>query len=92
MGTLALILIPAAVFLGVVWAVLAVGGGARVDGERLRWGPPATRIALVAVFVVIGLLVAPRLLGFTFLFLPFVLGRRAGRRRGRRTGDDDPRW
>lgn len=88
MGTLALILIPAIVFLGVVWIALAVGGGAQVDGDRPQWGRPAVRIGLILVFVLVGLLVAPRLLGFIFLFLPFVWSRRAGLRRHRRGHPD----
>jgi hypothetical protein len=34
-----------------------------------------------AVFVLLGVFVFPRLLGFTFLFLPFLWMRAAGRRR-----------
>ena len=90
MGTLALILIPAAVILGVVWIALAVGGDARAGRDASRWGRPAPRIGIIVLFVVLGLLVAPRLLGFTFLFLPFVWIRR-GRRRADRSRDD-PSW
>jgi len=78
MGTLALILVPAALFIGVVVAVLALrDAGARSSGGAL----PVARILLIAGLLVLGLLVAPRLLGFTFVFLPFLWIAGAGRRR-----------
>lgn len=80
MGTLGLILVPAALFAGVVIAVLALRGG---GGTRAR---PAFAfsvgwVALTVVLLLVGLFVAPRLLGFTFLFLPFIWLAGAGRRR-----------
>jgi hypothetical protein len=78
MGTLALILVPAALFIGVVVAVLALrDSGVRSSGGAL----PVARILLIAGLLVLGLLVAPRLLGFTFVFLPFLWIAGAGRRR-----------
>lgn len=82
MGTLALILVPAALFALVVW--LAVGG--RADPSvpvRPWWGRPALWAGVCGTFLLFGLFVAPRLLGFTFLFLPFIwMGAGARRRQG----------
>jgi hypothetical protein len=47
-------------------------------------------MAALAAFVLLGLFVFPRLLGFAFLFLPFVWMRRSGRGPARRR--DEPRW
>jgi hypothetical protein len=78
-STLALILVPAAVFVGVVWLVLGVrqGGGLR---DRPWWGAPPVWIGVATALLVLGALVAPRLFGFTFLLLPFLW--RGRRRRG----------
>lgn len=76
MGTLALILVPAALFIAAVVAVLAIrsSGGARAM-------VPVPWLALTLVLLILGLFVAPRLLGFTFVFLPFLWIAGAGRRR-----------
>ena len=80
MGTLALILVPAALFVAVVALVLAVRQrGAPALGRPL-WSRPAIWIGLAMAFVLLGVFVFPRLLGFTFLFLPFVWMRGFGRR------------
>lgn len=87
MGTLALILIPAALFLAAVIGVLALRDG-RASGRAVA-RIPGRWIVLSTVLLLLGLLVAPRLLGFTFLLLPFVWMGRAGRRR--RPNEDGPR-
>jgi hypothetical protein len=81
-GTLALILVPAALFVLVVIAVAALGRRGEGDPARPWWGNPAMWIVVSAVSIALGVLVAPRLLGFTFLFLPFVWIGAFGRRRG----------
>lgn len=47
------------------------------------WGRPAVWVGASVVFALLGLFVAPKLLGFTFVFLPFLwiggLGRRERR-------------
>jgi hypothetical protein len=100
-GTLALILIPAALFVGAVALVLAFHNGRVVESGRPWWGYPGAWIAISAVFVLLGLMVFPRLLGFTFVFLPLIWMRGFGRRRepqdrGRHDDgplrDDDDRW
>lgn len=77
MGTLALILVPAALFVAAVVAVLAI----RSSGG-IRATVPVPWLALTVVLLILGLFVAPRLLGFTFILLPFLLVIRP-RRRGR---------
>jgi ABC-type Fe3+ transport system permease subunit len=65
-------------------------GGDRPSG-RPWWGNPWVWLAASAVFLVLGLVVAPGLLGGVVIFLPFVwISRlrgdldRSGRERGRR--------
>jgi hypothetical protein len=100
-GTLALILIPAALFVGAVALVLAFHNGRVVEPGRPWWGYPGAWIAISAVFVLLGLMVFPRLLGFTFVFLPLIWMRGFGRRREPQDRnrhddgpwrDDDDRW
>jgi hypothetical protein len=85
MGTLALILAPAALFVGGVWLVLELRRRRAADPDRPWWGEPLVWVGVCATWVVLGLFVAPRLLGFTFLFLPFLLSRRSRGRRGGRS-------
>jgi hypothetical protein len=81
-GTLALILIPAAIFVAVVAGVVAFRNrGIIGDPERPWWGSPVVWVAASLSFVLLGLFVFPRLFGFTILFLPFLLARSFGRRR-----------
>jgi hypothetical protein len=85
MGTLALILVPACAFVAVVAIVLAYRRGRALEPERPWWGRPGVWIGLSMVFVLVGVFAFPRLLGFTFLFFPFVVMRSVGRGpRGRR--------
>ena len=84
MGTLASILLPACAFVAVVALVLAYRRGRALEPERPWWGTPGVWIGLSMVFVLVGVFAFPRLLGFTFLFLPFVVMRSVGRRRGGR--------
>lgn len=78
MSTLALILVPAALFVAVVWLVLTIREGA--PGGR-QWGAMPAWLGVSVALVVLGVLLAPRLFGFTFLLLPLLwMGR--GRRRG----------
>jgi hypothetical protein len=71
-------------FLAVVGGVVALTGGAgsssRATGisGRLWWGRPAVWTAGGIAFVLLGAFVFPRLLGFTFVFLPFIWMRRSG--------------
>jgi hypothetical protein len=81
-GTLWLILVPAALLVGAGWVWLRLRQGP--DGAGRPWaGPPPLAIAAGAAFLLLGVFVAPRLLGFTFLFLPLVFRRGFGRGRGR---------
>ena len=85
MGTLALILLPACAFVAVVALVLAYRRGRVLEPQRPWWERPGVWIGLSMVFVLVGVVAFPRLLGFTFLFFPFVLMRSVGRgRRDRR--------
>jgi hypothetical protein len=92
-GTLALILIPAALFVGAVALVLALRSGRVVEPGRPLWSYPGAWIAISTVFVLLGVMVFPRLLGFTFVFLPLIWMRGFGRRRepqDRSRHEDDP--
>ena len=81
MGTLALILLPACAFVAAVALVLAYRRGRALEPERPWWGTPGVWIGLSMAFVLVGVFAFPRLLGFTFLFFPFVVMRTVGRRR-----------
>jgi hypothetical protein len=85
MGTLALILLPACAFVAAVALVLAYRRRRALEPKRPWWGSPGVWIGLSMVFLLVGVFAFPRLLGFTFLFFPFVVMRSFGR--GRR----DPR-
>ena len=85
MGTLASILLPALAFVAAVALVLAYRRGRALEPQRPWWGRPGVWIGLSMVSVLVGVVSFPRLLGFTFLFFPFVVLRSVGRgRRGRR--------
>lgn len=81
MGTLGLILIPAALFVGVVVAVLALRDAGVGTSGRPGGAFPVGRVAMVVGLLLVGIVVAPRLLGFTFVLLPFLWLAGAGRRR-----------
>jgi dolichyl-phosphate-mannose--protein O-mannosyl transferase len=83
MGTLALILIPAVLFAGAVVAFLVLRERTELR-QRPWWGVVPTWLIVCGVLLVLGLVVAPRLLGFTFLLLPFIWVAGLGRRRERR--------
>ncbi len=58
-----------------------------VTFERPWWGNPFVWLAIAVVMLVLGLFVFPHLLGFTFLFLPFIwIGGFRRRRRPRAEG------
>lgn len=85
---------PAFIAIGVTIVVLAVGGAilALTEGGPLRSGGrplpvPAPWIVLGALLLVLGIVLVPRLLGFTILFLPLIWSRRA---RGPRGGPRGP--
>jgi hypothetical protein len=80
-GTLALILVPAAIFVAVVVGVVAFRDRRIRDPEQPWWGSPVVWVAGSLAFVLLGVFVFPRLFGFTILFLPFLLARSFGRRR-----------
>jgi hypothetical protein len=80
-GTLALILVPAAIFVAVVAAVVASRDRGIRDPARPWYSSPVAWVAGSLAFVLLGVFVFPRLFGFTILFLPFLLARSFGRRR-----------
>ncbi len=60
--------------------------------ERPWWGNPAVWIGVGAVLLILGVVVAPRLLGFVWVLLPFIWLRSGGRgrpQRPRRPPDDE---
>ncbi len=89
MSTLTAIVVPFLVIAAVIGVVLTLReralepvAGGRPSAVRPLWGTPGLWVAVCAVLLLLGLFVAPRLLGGVFLFLPFVWVRR-GRRRDR---------
>jgi hypothetical protein len=85
MGTLALILIPAALFVAAVVAIFVLRDRHDLGpAGRPWWGAVPTWAIVCGVFLLFGLVIAPRLLGFTFLLLPFLWIGGFGRRRERR--------
>lgn len=91
---------PAFIAIAVTLVVVALGGailalteGGPVRAARRRPFPvPAPWIALGALVLLLGVVIMPRILGFTFLFLPMIWSHRAGRsRRGPGTGGSGPR-
>jgi hypothetical protein len=81
MGKLWLILVPALLFIAAVAVVFAIRRQADMHPSRPWWGNPASWVLVTIVAVLLGGYLFPRLLGFTFLFLPFVWMRAFGRRR-----------
>lgn len=49
--------------------------------DRPWWGKPITWIGVSAVLLVIGIVVAPKIFGFTLILLPFMWVSRRGVRR-----------
>jgi hypothetical protein len=91
---------PAFIAIAVTLVVVALGGAilALTDGGPMRAARrrplpvPAPWIALGAIVLLLGVMIMPRILGFTFLFLPMIWSRRAGRPRGGSgTGGPGPR-
>ena len=81
MSTLALILIPAAIFVAVVAGAAALRGQRAEAPQRPLRATPVLWVAASVAFVLLGVFVFPRLFGFGVLFLPFLLARSFGRRR-----------
>lgn len=80
-GTLGLILVPAAIFIGIAAIIVAFRNRWIGDPERPWYSSPVAWVAGSLAFVLLGVFVFPRLFGFTILFLPFLLARSFGRRR-----------
>ena len=80
------VLVTASIAAGVAaWVALR---RRHVRGEPW-WGNPAVWIGASLVFALVGVVVAPRLLGSTFVFLPFLWMGRARRRTPDRTDGTD---
>jgi hypothetical protein len=80
-GTLALILVPAAVLAGAIALVLSSRDRGRTEPLGPWWGRPGVWVAVSLIWVVVGIVLVPRLLGFTFILLPLFWSRAMGRRR-----------
>jgi hypothetical protein len=80
-GTLGLILAPAAIFIAIAAIIVAFRNRWIGDPERPWYSSPVAWVAGSLAFVLLGVFVFPRLFGFTILFLPFLLARSFGRRR-----------
>ena len=74
-------LLVTALVAAVVVAVVTFARRREADPERPWWQHGSVWIGASAVFALLGLFVAPKLLGFTFIFLPFLwVGGGGGRR------------
>jgi hypothetical protein len=90
-GTLLLILLP----FGALFALTAMilrRSHLRPDVRVVEpwWAQPSYWLVLTALFVVLGVTVAPRILGGVFLFLPFVWMRGSRPRRNPRSHSSGP--
>ncbi|MFB3738931.1 MAG: hypothetical protein ACE14W_08190 [Candidatus Velamenicoccus archaeovorus] len=98
MGSALLIVLLFVASLAVSAAVLSVTGRIHADrapehryGDRPWWGNPLVWVGVSAVALVLGLVVAPRLLGGIILFLPLIWVRGLGRRgQGGRPRREEP--
>ncbi|MGH2635400.1 MAG: hypothetical protein ACRDHU_04560 [Actinomycetota bacterium] len=89
MGTLALILVPAALLVVAIALVLSFRRGASAERRGPWWRSPVVWVAASAVWLLIGIFLVPRLLGFTFILLPIVWNRAlGGRRRQQRSREE----
>ncbi len=89
MSTLAWILAPVVLVAAALALVLAVrerraAESPAIGRPRPWWGSPLVWLGVAAVSILVGLVIAPRVFGFTFLFLPFVWIGRTGRRTTKR--------
>lgn len=87
MGNLLRILLPSVVAVACCAAYLRARMAREAIGEggpppEPFWATPAGFAFIAGLVLVVGMLVAPRLLGVTFLLLPFLWSRGPGRRRG----------
>jgi uncharacterized membrane protein YhaH (DUF805 family) len=80
-------LLVTAIAAAIVVALVALGRSREHDPGRPWWQHAPVWVGVSAVFALVGLFVAPRLFGFTFVFLPF-LWMRGGRRQHQRTNDE----
>lgn len=87
---LLLILLPFAALAGVT-VLLLRRSDVRSDVRVVRpwFGQPAYWLVLTAIFLVVGLFVAPRILGGVFLFLPFIWMRGSRPRPARKARPQD---
>lgn len=79
---------PAVIAIGVTAAVVLIGVAVallRDAGARSGLRVPVPWVAAGVVLLLIGVVLAPRLFGFTFLFLPLFLSRRLRRPPGPRS-------
>jgi hypothetical protein len=88
---LAITLVVTAVAGAVLVLTAALARARSVDPGRPWWSYPVVWVGVCAVVTVLGAIFVPRLLGFTFVFLPFLWLRRRPRRMPRDTdhADDD---
>ena len=77
------VIILLALVVGAVVLGRSASGGS-VGPSRPLWANPAFWVGASLVLLLLGAFVVPRLLGFTFLLLPFIWMRASGRRRGSR--------
>jgi membrane glycosyltransferase len=85
---LAITLLAVAILCAVVVSLETFTRRRTAEPDRPWWQHSSVWLGVSAVFVLLGLFVAPKLLGFTFVFLPF-LWMGGGRRPQQRTTNRD---
>ena len=89
MDPLAASLLVTALVVAIVVAIVRYGRHRADHPGDAWWRTPPLWIGVSVVFALLGLFVAPKLLGFTFVFLPFLWVGGLGRRQPRRPEHTD---
>ena len=89
---LAVILLVTAIAAAAAFAIVRFGQHRERNPGDPWWRTPYLWIGVAVVFAILGVFVAPRLFGFTFLFLPFLWVGGFRRRDRREPTRDDGEW
>ena len=89
MSPLAAVVLVTALAVTVVAVVAGIARQREAEPDAPWWSRPAVWVGASVTVALLGLFVAPKLLGFTFVFLPFLWIGGLGRRRRDRTDPSD---